>query len=103
MSDKGQSDHAANPGTSTPPSAYASPLAEYSEPSSPGSPVKVDLSPPQRSRTAPPLPPAGELTSNNTSPTLSNDNPATVENQVPMEDPLALRRTTSAMSAGSSS
>jgi len=103
MSDKGQIDHTDNPGTSTPPSAYASPLAEYSEPSSPGSPVKVDVSPPQRSRTAPPLPPAGDLTSDNPSPTLSNDDTATVQSQVPMEDPLALRRTTSAMSAGSSS
>jgi len=103
MSDKGHNDHTDNPGTTTPLSAYASPMAEYSEPSSPGSPVKVDLSPPQRSRTAPPLPPVEELSLNNPSPTLSNDDTGSMQNQPSTEDPLALRRTTSAMSAGSSS
>jgi hypothetical protein len=103
MSDKGHNDHTDNPGTTTPPSAYASPMAEYSEPSSPGSPVKVDLSPPQRSRTAPPLPPAEDLSSSNPSPTLSNEDSVTMQNQPSTDDPLALRRTTSAMSAGSSS
>ena len=103
MSDKGQSDLEGNRGISSPPSHYASPMVEFSEPGSPISPALPDLPPPQRSKTAPPLPPPEEASSADTSPTLSTDDASTFQDQAPVEDALALRRTTSAMSAGSSS
>lgn len=103
MSDNGHNDHTDNPGALTPPSTYASPMAEMSEPGSPETLAMGDLPPPRRSKTAPPLPPVEDLSSTNPSPTLSNDDSVVMQDQAPVEDPLALRRTTSAMSAGSSS
>jgi hypothetical protein len=83
-------------------------MAEPTESGFPVSPSMPGLPPPPRSKTAPPLPPPerqkqrSPLSTNPTSPIAKDDAHATPDQQS-AEDPLALRRTTSAMSSGSSS
>lgn len=104
MSDEGQG----NSGISTPISHYSSPMMESAEGDRPVSPSIPHLSPPTRSKTAPPLPPP-EHHEHHSPPTANLSSPRdiddahTVPYQPLPEDPLALRRTTSAMSSGSSS
>lgn len=89
--------------TSTPPSQYGSSSGEITSPSSLDSPERADVPPPQRSKTAPPLPPPASPGVEST-PVL--DGPSAERDTyrfVPPEPPAALRRTSSALSTGSSS
>jgi hypothetical protein len=84
--------------TASPPSHYASPLLESSSPPSPPSPID-SLPNPSRSKTAPPLPPPEHGADNLThSPPTPSEEPSEA-----LIDSLALHRTTSALSSGSSS
>jgi hypothetical protein len=103
MSDKGEETEDKS-GMSTPASQYSSPMAEPTASGSPVSPSMPGLPPPPRSKTAPPLPPPeGFPSSTNPSSPIGKHNAHVTPDQAPAEDPLALRRTTSAMSSGSSS
>lgn len=102
MSDAEDTRSASPAMTSSPPSHYASPLPGSSTPTSPISP-SVPLPNPPRSKTAPPLPPPED---GSASPFDSPPTPgASTVGEAPVSptDPLALRRTSSALSSGSSS